>query len=249
MISIIVPVFNAQAYLPDTIAMVKRQTYPDWELILVDDCSTDNSVEIVEACLKREPDSRIRLVRQEENRGAAAARNRGRKEASGRYIAFLDADDVWVPQKLELQLAFMQKKEIGFLFSAYEFGDERAVGTGKIVRVPDTLTYREALSRTVIFTSTVLLDRRVIRDELMEMPPVASEDTATWWQILRNGHTAYGMNQVLAVYRRPAQSLSSNKLKAIKRIWFLYRRVERLPLSVSAFNFLGWAWRATVRRI
>ncbi len=249
MISIIVPVFNAEAYLSDTIKMVKRQTYPDWELILVDDCSSDNSVKVVEEYLEKEPDSRIRLIRQEENRGAAAARNRGRREATGRYIAFLDADDIWLPEKLEVQLEFMQKKQIGFLFSAYEFGDESARGTGRIVRVPDTLTYRQALSRTVIFTSTVLLDRKIVADKLMEMPLVDSEDTATWWQILRNGHTAHGMNRVLAVYRRPANSLSSNKLKAIKRIWFLYRNVEKLSCLASLLNFLGWAWRATVRRI
>lgn len=249
MISIIVPVYNAEAYLPDTIAMVKEQTYPDWELILVDDCSRDRSVEVIKDVLEREPDERIRLILQEKNAGAAAARNRGLKEAKGRYIAFLDADDVWLPQKLEVQMEYMEKQGVGFVFSAYEFGDEQAKGTGKIVRVPQTLTYSRALSRTVIFTSTVLMDRQVIPQKWMEMPLVASEDTATWWQILRQGYTAYGIDQVLAVYRRPASSLSSNKWKAIRRIWFLYRSVEKLPLLTSCRCFLGWAWRATVRRI
>lgn len=249
MVSIIVPVYNAEKYLLETITMVKQQTYGNWELILVDDCSLDGSVQVVKACLEECPDSRIRLIVQEENRGAAAARNRGLEEASGRYIAFLDADDVWMPDKLKIQMEYMEEKQVSFVFSAYEFGDEMALGTGKVVHVPKTLSYSRALSRTVIFTSTVLLDSRKIPKELMMMPQVASEDTATWWQILRKGYVAHGIDQVLAVYRRPRESLSSNKLKAIRRIWFLYRKVEKLPLMLSCLCFVGWAWRATVRRI
>ena len=143
----------------------------------------------------------------------------------------------------------MEERQAGFVFSAYEFGDEQAHPTGRIVHVPDKLTYRKALSRTVIFTTTVLLDRTIIPDRLMQMPEVASEDTATWWQILREGYVAYGLDEVLAVYRRPARSLSSNKLTAIKRIWYLYRMQEGLSLPESIFYFVFWAYRATVRRI
>ncbi|MGN0307047.1 MAG: glycosyltransferase family 2 protein [Lachnospiraceae bacterium] len=249
MISIIVPVYNAAKYLEKTIRMVQAQTISDWELLLVDDCSLDESCQVISHILHEQPDERIRLIRQEKNQGAAAARNRGLSEAKGRYIAFLDADDVWLPQKLEKQLDFMTKKKADFVFSAYEFGDENGKGTGKIVQVPDRLTYRQALSRTVIFTSTVLLDRERIPVKFLRMPRVPSEDTATWWQILRNGYEARGLNEVLVIYRRPAKSLSSNKLVAIKRIWFLYRRVEKLSLPVSCFCFAGWAWRATMRRI
>jgi len=249
MVSIIVPVYNAAEYLPQTISTVKKQTFKDWELLLVDDCSADESLSVIEECLKQEPDTRIRLIRQKVNQGAAAARNRGLKEARGRYIAFLDADDLWLEDKLEEELRFMEKKQSGFVFSAYEFGDEKAKGTGKIVQVPATLNYRQALSRTVIFTSTVLLDTEKIPKELMVMPSVPSEDSATWWQILRKGYTACGLNQALAIYRRPAKSLSSNKLTAIKRIWFLYRKVEKLSLVNSCLCFVGWAFRATMRRI
>lgn len=249
MVSIITPVYNAAEYLPETIKMVQEQTYKDWELLLVDDCSRDNSCQVVEEILSKCPDSRIQLLRQEKNQGAAKARNRGLKEARGRYIAFLDADDIWLPKKLEKELDFMEKKGAGFVFTAYEFGDEEAKGTGKVVQVPETLTYRQALSRTVIFTSTVLLDRERIPHRLMEMPPVPSEDSATWWQILKEGYIAFGLNQVLVVYRRPPKSLSSNKLVAIKRIWFLYRRVEKLSLMASICCFVGWALRASLRRI
>ena len=249
MISIVVPVYNASGYIQKTIEMVQAQTYTDWELILVDDCSKDNSCEVIEEYLKRQPDKRVRFIAKEKNEGAALTRNRGIREAKGRYIAFLDADDVWLPQKLEKQMEFMKKEAAGFVFASYEFGDEQAEGTGRIVRVPETLTYKKALSRTVIFTTTVLLDTEKISKELIYMPNVPSEESATWWQILKSGHVARGMNEVVAIYRRPAKSLSSNKLKAIQRIWYLYRKVEKLSLMTSCVAFVGWAYRATVRRI
>ena len=105
------------------------------------------------------------------------------------------------------------------------------------------------MSRTIIFTTTVMFDLEKIDKALIQMPNVASEDTATWWKVLRNGYTAYGLNEVLAIYRRPAHSLSSNKLTAIRRIWNLYRKEERLSLVASAWNFVRWAYRAVMRRI
>ena len=249
MISIVTPVYNAGTFICQTIEMVKNQTYTDWEWILVDDGSKDNSCEVIETYLKKTPDARIRLIKKGKNEGAALTRNRGIKEAKGRYIAFLDADDVWLCHKLQRQMEFMQEKKAGFVFSAYEFGDEEAKGTGKVVHVPDRLTYKEALSRTVIFTTTVLLDTEKVPKDLIYMPDVPSEDSATWWQILRTGHVARGLDEVLAVYRRPGKSLSSNKLKAIQRIWYLYRKVEKLSLPSSCIAFVGWAYRATMRRI
>ena len=249
MISIVTPVYNAAAFIRQTIEMVQAQTYKDWEWILVDDCSKDNSCEIIEEYLKGKPDERIRLIKKEKNEGAALSRNRGIREAKGRYIAFLDADDVWLAHKLQTQMEYKNRTDAGFIFSAYEFGDEEAVGTGRIVHVPESLTYKKALSRTVIFTTTVLLDTEKIPKELIYMPNVPSEDSATWWQILRAGYTAQGIDEVLAIYRRPAKSLSSNKLKAIQRIWYLYREVEKLSLFASLAAFAGWAYRATVRRL
>lgn len=249
MISIVVPVYNAESYIKKTIEMVRRQTYTDWELILVDDASTDNSVGVIEEELVSQPDERIRLVRKEKNVGAANARNTGVDLAAGRYLAYLDADDVWIADKLQKELQFMQEQKVGFVFTGYEFGDEEANGTGKVVHVPEQLTYRQALSRTVIFTTTVLFDTELIPKELIRMPDVKSEDTATWWQILRNGYTAYGMDEVTAIYRRPANSLSSNKFEAMKRIWNLYRKVEKLDFFASCYYFCFWAVRATLRRI
>lgn len=248
LVSIIVPVYNAGAYIRETISMVQAQTYGNWELLLVDDGSGDDSRQRISECMDM-GDDRIRLISKAQNEGAARARNTGIEAAKGRYIAFLDADDLWMPDKLEKELAFMRKKQAAFVFTAYEFGDEHAKGTGKVVQVPPELTYFKALSRTVIFTTTVLLDTDRTGRELIRMPDVKSEDTATWWKILRNGFTAYGLNEVLAIYRRPAKSLSSNKLEAIRRIWNLYRKQERLSLLYSIYNLFFWAFRATLRRI
>ncbi len=285
-VSIIVPVYRAKLYIAETIAMVKKQTYPDWELLLIEDCSPDDSAAVIRKMLAEygfsnvraedqdaenakqgnlSPDGwqnirsieeyqdisgrRILLVCKEKNEGAAAARNTGLDMAQGRYIAFLDADDVWYAEKLEKEIRFMRDKQAGFVFAAYEFGDEQAQPTGKVVHVPEELTYRQALSRTVIFTTTVLFDRNIIPADLMKMPDVASEDTATWWQILRAGYRAYGLNEVLAIYRRPAKSLSSNKFAAVKRIWNLYRRQENLSVTAAVRYFILWAYRATVRRL
>lgn len=270
LVSIIVPVYRARAYIAETIKMVFAQSYKKWELLLVDDCSDDGSADAARkallgyeggradhasgdaACVETYQcggEQSVLLICKNKNEGAAKARNTGLSYAKGQYIAFLDADDVWLPEKLKKQLVFMEKRAAGFAFSAYEFGDETAGPTGKVVHVPDTLTYREALSRTIIFTTTVVLDRDVVPDELIRMPQVESEDTATWWQILRAGYAACGLDEVLAIYRRPPKSLSSNKLKAVKRIWNLYRRQERLSVLSSAYYFVFWAYRATMRRI
>lgn len=274
LVSVIVPVYGAEEYIAGTVAMVAAQTFGNWELLLVEDASPDASAQAVRSalascgcrCVSETPSvqadnvraaeaytdaqgRRILLVCKEKNEGAAAARNTGLKLAQGRYIAFLDADDVWFPDKLEKEFAFLTERQAGFVFCAYEFGDEKAVPTGKVVHVPPVLTYREALSRTVIFTTTVLLDREKIADGLIEMPLVESEDTATWWRILRAGHKAYGLDETLAIYRRPPKSLSSNKLKALRRIWNLYRRQEGLSVFRSLRYFIPWAYRAAARRL
>lgn len=247
-VSIVVPVYNAAAYLEKTAEMVRRQTYADWELIFVDDHSTDGSRLILEKLVSQ--DDRIVLMGQEAGvKGPACARNLGTRHAAGRYLAFLDADDIWREDKLEKELAFMEEKDAAFVFTAYEFGDENAVGTGKVVHVPERLTYKKALSRTVIFTSTVLFDLNKIARELLYMPDVKSEDTAAWWQILRAGYTAYGLDDNLVIYRRPKKSLSSNKAAALSRIWNLYRKQEKLPVLKSAWYFCFWALRATLRRL
>lgn len=250
-VSIIVPVYNAAAYIEETMDSVRAQTYENWELLLVEDGSSDNTDGLISEYIRRTGDVRIRLIRQPSNLGAAKARNRGLQEAQGRYIAYLDADDLWLPQKLEKEIAFMNLPETqaAFAFTGYEFADEYGQGTGTVVKVPGTLTYKQALKNTTIFTSTVMFDTERISKELLEMPVIRSEDTALWWKVLRNGYTAYGLNENLVIYRRPKKTLSSNKLEAIRRIWNLYRRAEGMNVLSSAYHFCFWAVRAVYRRI
>ena len=250
MISIIVPVYNAGKYIIKAIETVRSQTCEDWELILVDDCSTDGSDAVIRDYLEKNASlqQKIRFFCQEKNMGAAAARNRGLDEAKGRYIAFLDADDIWYPDKLSKEMQFMEKHKAGFVYSAYEFGDENGIPNGRMVRVPKTMNYSQALSRTIIFTSTVLIDTEIIDKELIYMPKIASEDTATWWRILKEGHIAYGLNQPLVIYRRPEKSLSSNKFTAVDRIWRLYKNIAQVSDIHAVMYFLMWAFRAVTRR-
>jgi teichuronic acid biosynthesis glycosyltransferase TuaG len=247
LISIIVPVYNAENFIEKTIGFVEAQTYGIWELILVDDCSSDNSVNIIKN--KSQQDSRIKLVQQEINSGASKARNTGIDKAQGRYICFLDADDIWESEKLSKELDFIKKKKAGFVFTGYEFADEEGNGLGKIVHVPAKITYKQALKNTTIFTSTVMIDRSIIPDKDIYMPQIESEDTATWWNILRAGRVAYGLDLNLVKYRRSAGTLSSNKMTAIKRIWNLYRKHEHFGIIKSAYCMAFWAFRAVFRRI
>lgn len=249
LVSIIVPVYNAEKYIGETIASVTAQTYENWELLLVEDCSSDGSLAAIRRCMEEREDSRIRLLRQPSNIGAAGARNRGLEEARGRYIAYLDADDLWAPKKLEKELCFLRETGAAFAFTGYEFADEQGQGTGKVVHVPRTLCYRQALSNTTIFTTTVMFDTAKIGKEELAMPVIKSEDTALWFRVLRKGYTAYGLDENLVRYRRSGGTLSANKLEAIRRIWHLYRRAEGLSLPRSAWHFCFWAVRAVKRRL
>ena len=258
MVSIVIPVYNAEAFIKDTMQSVIDQTYTDWEMILVDDQSTDGSARVIEKVIAEYPKARIRLIKLSEGGSAARARNAGIEAAQGRYIAFLDADDVWYPEKLQKETEFLEglqksdkaeTENAGFVFTAYEFGDENAKPNGRMTKVPEKLTFRKALSRTVIFTSTVLIDTEVINKELIHMPQIPSEDTATWWRILKEGYTAYGLKEPLVIYRRPVNSLSSNKGVAVKRIWKLYREVAKLNVIQSCWYLVRWAFKATFRRV
>lgn len=248
-VSIITPVYNVEKFIEATMDCVRAQTFPEWEMLLIEDGCTDKTVSVIQGYLERTGEKRIRLIRMEQNGGAARARNRGVKEARGRFITYLDADDLWEPVKLERQLSFMEKCEAAFCFTGYEFADENGVGLGKIVKVPETIDYKEALKNTTIFTSTVAFDVERIPKEELEMPVIKSEDTALWWRVLRKGYLAYGLNENLVKYRRAGKSLSSNKLEAIRRIWNLYRRAEGMSVTSSAYHFCFWAVRAVKRRI
>lgn len=247
LVSIIVPVYNAERFINETIQTVLDQTYTNWELILIDDASTDNSVKLITPYLKK--DKRIKLLKNKINLHAALTRNKGIKGAKGRYIAFLDADDLWAPSKLKKQVDFMRKNDCAFSFTGYEFANETGKPNGKKVHVPTTITYKQALKNTTIYTGTVMFDMTKLSKENIYMPEVKSEDTATWWKVLKIVDQAYGLNEILSYYRRHGSTLSSNKLEAIKRTWVLYRKSESLNLMKSSYNFSHYIYNATKRRV
>lgn len=247
-ISIVVPVYNSEQYIEETIQCVLKQTYADWEVIFVDDASKDKSVAVIEKYLKE--DKRMHLYQNSENRGPAYTRNRGIKKAQGRYLAYLDADDLWDADKLEKQIRFMRQKGCAFSFTGYEFAGADGKRNGRIVCIPEKIDYKYALKHTTISTITVMFDRRQIPDSVLFMPLNArGEDSATWWKILRHGYTAYGINEPLSVYRRHGGSRSSNKLDAVWGTWRMYRRCERLPVIRSGYYFCCYLFNAVRRRI
>lgn len=247
LVSIVVPVYNAEKFIKDTIDSVLNQTYKNWELLLIDDCSIDNSHEIIKKYIKK--DNRINYFKLRKNSGPAVARNKGIEEAKGKYLCYLDADDKWDEHKLEKQINFMKKIKCDFSFTSYEFANKEGIPTGKKVFVPNKISYEQALKNTTIWTCTVMFDLTKISKQIILMPNVKSEDTASWWKILKYVDYAYGMPEVLSFYRRSERTLSSNKFVAIKRIWFLYRKVEKLNFLKSLYCFTCYAIHAVLRRI
>lgn len=248
LVSVITPVYKCEKFIEHTIKSVQSQTYENWELLLVDDCSLDNSAEIIKKMM--EHDERIRYIRLEENSGAAVARNVGLENSKGRYIAYLDADDVWYKNKLESQIKFMNENDAQFTCCDYEKIEEDGTKLNKVIHMPKTITYNQLLRNTIIQTVGVVVDLEKVDKKLLIMPNVRrGQDSATWFQMLRNGVVFKGQNEILAQYRRVSQSLSSNKFSAMKRTWYLYRGVERLSVPKSLWCLIGWAWNASKKRI
>ena len=247
LVSIIIPVYNSERFLKDTIKTIKDQTYTNWEAIFVDDCSKDNSLERLEKLSKE--DKRVKVLKNEINKGAAITRNKGIDNAKGRFICFLDADDLWDKNKIQKQVEFMKEKNCAFSFTGYEFANAEGIPNGKKVYIPEKMNYKQALKNTTISTITVMFDITKLNKKEIYMPNVQSEDTATWWKILKKTEYALGLNEILSYYRRGINSHSSNKFKAIKQTWNLYRKVEKLNVFQSIYYFFCYAINAIKRRI
>lgn len=248
LVSIIIPVYNASHFLEETINSIQEQTYSNWEAIFIDDCSSDNSYDIIKKYQKE--DKRIKLIKNKTNSGAAISRNNGISKAKGDYLCFLDADDKWHPKKIANQIKFMQKLNCEFSFTGYQFADEKCNPNGKIVSMPDKINYQQALKNTTIWTSTVMFDMGKLTKDDIYMPNIKrGQDTATWWKVLKKIEYAYGLNEVLSYYRRTNNSLSANKLTALKRTWNLYRNVEHLNILSSFYNFCWYCFNAVRRRV
>lgn len=247
-VSIITPSYNSEKYIKYTIESVQKQTYQNWEMIIVDDCSTDNTKEIVKKYMDK--DERIILLEHEKNQGAAKARNKALRKSSGRYIAYLDADDVWLPDKLEYQVKFMNDNNYGFSCASYEVISEEGNSLNKIIKMKKEVDYIGFLTNNLLQTVGIMADTKIINKKDLVMPDLRRrQDAATWLQVLKSGHSCYGIKRVLCQYRRVSDSLSSNHLKAVKGIWYLYRKVERLSLPFSCYCFVRYAVLAVWKRV
>lgn len=241
-VSIIMACYNSEKWIRETIRCVQAQSFGDWELLITDDCSSDDSVAIIQEELVR--DSRIRLFVFDINQGAGKARNNSLSHAQGRYIAYLDSDDLWVETKLEHQLQFMREKRIVMCYTDYDLVNENGEYR-KTVLVPASVTYDSYLKRPITCTHSIMFDSEKVDKKLLQMPDIRrGQDGATWLQVLKTGITGYALNESLAKYRRHEGSLSNNKLKAVKRIWYLYREVEHLSLPYACRCFVSYAINA-----
>lgn len=243
-VTIVTPVFNASPWLGEMLASVAAQTFDNWEQILVDDCSTDHSVALIERAAASDP--RIRLLKLDSNRGPAFARNRALEVARGRYIAFLDADDLWLPEKLERCLEFMEQRQCSFVYHAFRYISADGRNLGAVVKGPSRLTFKTLHTRrgtgdcmSIVIDRTKAMDFRffeVLRD--------CHEDWLAWRGLVLGGHVGFLLPSDLGRYRLSTGSRNADKITAAKKVWHLYREFERLPWLRAASWWLQYCWNS-----
>ena len=244
LVSIIIPLYNKEKYIDETIINIKKQTYKNWELIVIDDCSGDNSYNIA----KKHQCDNIHVLKNQYNEGPAETRNKGLEKARGRYICFQDADDIWDEHKLEKQLEFMMEKQCAFSYTGFRYINKKGKVKRKI-NISQELKYKEALKDVRILTISTMFDLKKIDKNLLKMPNVPSEEIATWWNILKKGYIAYGINEPLVYYRKTKDSLTSNKLKSAYNRWNIYRKYEKFSISKSLYYFIHYVFYAIIKRL
>jgi teichuronic acid biosynthesis glycosyltransferase TuaG len=235
-ISIITALYNTERFIGQAIESIFAQSYQDWEMIIVDDCSTDSSVSIVKTLAKE--DTRIKLIRLNENFGPTVARNTAIDASTGRYIAFLDSDDLWKTHKLEKQVEFMGANNYAMTYTWYDKVDEAGNPLGKRANLPSKLSYEDMLKSNYIGCLTAMYDAKKLGK--VYMPQIRKrQDYGLWLKILRQEKFAYCLPEVLATYRVRIASVSSNKWDLIKYHWQLFRNVEKLS-ALKSTRCLCW---------
>ena len=238
-ISIITANHNSEKFIRTTIESVLAQTHKDWEMIIIDDNSNDNAVVIIEQyCLK---DKRIKLLQNDTNMGPAKTRNKGLDIAQGRYVCFLDSDDIWYDTFLETSVSYLEQNNVEFVFSSYDRKDETLEKDNGTFYVPQRVSYDDLLKTCPISCLTAMYDTDVIGKILM--PDILKrQDFALWLQILKKVPYAYGIQEPMAIYRMRENSVSRNKFHAAKYQWIVYRDVEELSLIKSCIALSQWAF-------
>ena len=246
LVSIITPSYNSERFISECICSVLEQTYTNWELLIVDDASEDGSKQLINSFTEK--DSRITSHFLDRNVGAAEARNIAISKATGRYIAFLDIDDVWKKEKLTEQINFMKNHDIAFSFSSYQPMSEDGSQIFKEIEAPLIMDYNLFLKNTIIGCLTVVLDKYKIGD--FRMPNLrTSQDMALWLSIMKDGFSAHGIQKSLAYYRIVKTSNTANKLKVAKGVWNIYRIEEELSYFRSVWCLVNYAFNAVKKRI
>ena len=246
LVSIITPSYNSSKFIVECVNSVISQTFQNWEMIIVDDCSNDNSKDIISVLSAK--DERIKSIFLEENVGSAEARNIAIRQAKGKYIAFLDSDDIWNEDKLENQISFMNEKDIAFSFTSYQPISEDGKTKYSVIISPKKMSYHSYLKNTIIGCLTVIIDKEKTGD--FQMPNIqSSHDMALWLLIMKRGFSAYGLDENLAYYRIVSTSNTSRKWKAAKEVWDVYRKVENLDIIYSTYCFIGYAFNAIKKRV
>lgn len=246
LVSVVMPMHNSAAFLREAICSVLAQTYKQWELIIVEDASSDDSLSIAKKYER--VDDRIRVLVNENPIGIPSApRNMAIKAAKGRYIAFLDSDDIWFHQKLEQQLPLFTDSRVAIVFSNYEKMEEDGTRSNRIVAAPEHATYNSLLKGNVIGNLTSVYDRAKVGTVMM--PDKGHEDYVMWLNILKKGYLARNTGTVLGAYRLHDSSVSSQKLKTAKWQWDIYRDIEHLSLFRSVYCFCHYAYKAFVKRL
>lgn len=231
-VSIITPLYNSELYIERTIESVLNQSYNNWELIIVDDCSTDNGLSIVGNYVKT--DNRIKVLKNEQNSGAAISRNKAIELAQGKYIAFLDSDDQWDKYKLEKQVAFMEKRDIDFSFTYYNHIDEAGKEISKTVNLPSKVDYVSTMKSNKIGCLTAMYNQESLGKFFMKNIR-KRQDYTLWLQLLKKTKYAYCLPEILATYTVRKGSISSNKWSLIKYHWHIYRHIEKQSFFKSVY--------------
>lgn len=225
LVSIIMPAYNAEKYITEAIESVQNQTYANWELLVLDDGSSDNTPSII--LKKCEEDKRIQFYQNAVNMGVAKTRNKGVELSRGEWIAFLDSDDKWDDQKLEKQMKAVEEHcDAALFFTASSFMSENGHPLSYILQVPEKVFYKDLLKQNVISCSSVLVKKDCLKAYPMPDMKLIHEDFAVWLQILKEGNYAVGINEPLLTYRLSANSKSGNKLKAARMNWNTYRYLK-----------------------
>ena len=244
LVSVITPAYNAARFIGETIASVQSQTFHDWEMLVADDGSRDETQAVVERIAAI--DRRIILIRLQRNEGSAAARNAALSHARGRYLCFLDADDLWLPEKLDRQLGFMMKKNCAISCTGYRRMSEDGRRVGRLIAPPHTITYYILLKNTGIANLTAMIDRD--KTGPFRLAETGHEDYALWLSLLRRGLVACGTPEDLARYRVVSGSLSSRPLRSSEWVWHIYRDQEGLGFLRSISCLFHYALRAALKR-